>query len=116
MKWPWNNEREHHFPTLPAGGFLRGRAATVADIDAGDAVFCQQSNDGVSASPWSIAIPQYALWRDESGAIVPSILVQAEAHIHEPDGEPIFGLRRLDGSEVVATGSEVELLGTKPPA
>lgn len=105
MKWP----------PLPSTGFLHGRAATVADIDSGDAVFCQQTDGYDTAKPWSLDVPQYAFWSDETGANVPSILVQAEAHILEPDGEPILGLRLIDGSEVVATGGEVKLLGTKLP-
>ena len=93
---------------------MTDRAATAADIDAGDAVFCQQSDYGNPALPWPVEIPQYALLRGEGGILVPSVLVQAEAHIHEPDGEPLFGLRHFDGSEVVATAGEVMLLGTEP--
>lgn len=95
---------------------LTGRAASIAVIDAGNAVFCRQSHDGALASSWPIDIPQYAFWRDEDGKLVPSVVVQAEAHIHGPDGEPVFGLRRMDGSEMAAVGSEVQLLGTIAPA
>jgi hypothetical protein len=115
MRWPWSKRQVVGWPELPSQGFIVGRAATVADIDSGRAVFCQQSDDDSLAQSWPILLPQYALWRDETGALIPTILVQAEAHIHEADAEPLFGLRRLDGSQIVATGGEVELLGAEMP-
>ncbi|GAO53240.1 hypothetical protein NMD1_00246 [Novosphingobium sp. MD-1] len=54
------------------------------------------------------------MWRGEDGDL-PSILVQAEAHIHDPQGDPIFGLRTFDGNALVADGSEVVLLGQNLP-
>jgi len=83
-------------------------------VDSGEAVFCQQSDGGELAAPWPTDVPQYALWREETGAVIPTIVIQAEAHIHEPS-EAIFGLQRTDGSTVVATASEVELLGQRRP-
>ena len=65
-----------------------GRAATVEDIDLGEAIFCQQSDPDNLAKPWPVQIPQYALWRDENGALIPAVLVQAEAHINEPGANP----------------------------
>lgn len=100
---------------MPSTGFVQGRAATFADVDSGEAVFCQQSDGDDVANPWPIDVPQYALWSDDSGAEIPAILVQAEAHILEP-GEAILGLRGLDGSAVVATLGEVSLLGCECPS
>ena len=114
MKWPWSKEARDGWPELPVFGFVAGRAATVADVDAGEAVFCQQSDDDSLPKPWPVQVPQYALWRDANGSLFPAVLVQAEAHIHEPNAEPLFGLRRPDGSAIVATAPEVELLGTTP--
>ena len=63
------------WPQLPSSGFLSGRAATNADVEGGQAVF---SMDGKSEGALPIAIPQYALWTDESGAAHPVVVVQAE--------------------------------------
>ncbi|WP_292965777.1 hypothetical protein [Novosphingobium sp. UBA1939] len=84
------------------------------DVDQGNAVFCQQSSEGAQPSALDVLIPQYALWRGEDGDL-PSILVQAEAHIHDPQGDPIFGLKTFDGNALVADGSEVVLLGQNLP-
>jgi len=43
-------------------------------------------------------------------------VVQAEKHVSDPAGEPIYGLRTFDGEEIVASGEELQLLGTAPPA
>jgi hypothetical protein len=114
MKWPWSKSVQRQWPPLPSTGFIRGRAAGVDDVDTGTAVFCQQSDGDDLASPWPVEVPQYALWRDESGAEIPTVLVQAEAHILD-QGEAVLGLRLLDGSAVVATEGEVRLLGCQPP-
>ena len=116
MKWLWSKQPKPTWPALPSSRFIRGRSAAVADLDKGDAVFCQQSDEGRSASAWPVEIPQYAFWHNERGELVPSVLVQAEAHISDPSGEPLFGLRGIDGSEFVATGLEVTLLGAKLPS
>ena len=105
MKWP----------ALPVQGFIAARPATVDDVDQGRAVFCQQSDDRVTSQPYPIAVPQYAIWHKEDGADVPAILVQAERHINVLDGEAVFGLRTLDGRELVADSSEVSLLGEQIP-
>ncbi|PZQ55871.1 MAG: hypothetical protein DI555_07610 [Novosphingobium pentaromativorans] len=102
------------WPNLPKHGFITGRSADVSDLDQGHAVFVQQT-DAVSAEPYPIAIPQYAFWKDETGSTVPVIVVQAEHHIVAPEGEPILGLRTLDGENIVASGVEVELLGPDRP-
>jgi hypothetical protein len=43
------------------------------------------------------------------------IVVQAEHHIANADGEPILGLRTFEGEGIVASGDEVELLGPNLP-
>jgi len=95
--------------------FIAGRPATVHDVDRGSAVFCQQCDDAQQSEPFEVAVPQYAMWHDTDEAEVPAILVQAERHVTDPDGDAVFGLRTLDGHEVVANSSEVRLLGEQVP-
>lgn len=103
------------WPSLPTTGFIAERAATVEDIDRGSAVFCQQADDAELSGPFDVEVPQYAIWHEANGADVPAILVQAERHITDPDGDAVFGLRTLDGREVVANSGEVSLLGEQVP-
>ncbi len=103
------------WPSLPESGFMLGRVATAEDIDLGDAVFSQATNDGLKAEPYPTTIPQYALWQDEDGSTRPVFVLQAEKHVSDPTGEPIYGLRTFDGEEIVASGEEVRLLGAVPP-
>ena len=110
-----NEARNSAWPPLPTTGFVLGRAATTADIDIGDAVFSQESNDGLEAEHYPIAIPQYALWRDEHGSTHRVLVVQAEKHVSDPSGGPIYGLRTLDGEKVVVSGEELQLRGAALP-
>jgi hypothetical protein len=103
------------WPKLPEAGFLSGRFATVGDVDRGEAVFSQRNDDGFPAEPYPIDIPQYAIWLDEDGTKIPVVIVQAERQIADKDGDPIFGLRGLEGEAIVATAPEGELLGTGIP-
>lgn len=118
----WLTKRAPHetessaWPSLPASGFVLGRAATAEDIDLGDAVFSQATNDGLKAEPYMVVIPQYALWQDEDGSICRVFVVQAERHVSDSTGEPIYGLRTFDGEGIVASGEELRLLGVAPPA
>lgn len=113
----WFKKRALHeargsaWPPLPTNGFVLGRAATTADIDLGDAVFSQAFNDGLEAEHYPIAIPQYALWQDEDGSTHRVFVVQAEKHLSDPSGEPIYGLRTFDGEKIVVPGGELQLLG-----
>ena len=95
--------------SLPTTGFITGRAATADDVAAGNAAFSMQ---GAARGPLPIGIPQYAYWTDENRRRVPVIVVQAE---RGPNGEEMVGMRKLDGSEIVATLAEVTLLGTERP-
>lgn len=103
------------WPALPTIGFISGRPATLADLDQGNAVFCQRSDDTKPSEPFDVEVPQYAIWHEADGLDVPAILVQAERHISDRDGEAVFGLRTLDGREVVADSGEVRLLGEQLP-
>ncbi len=103
------------WPPLPKSGFVAGRAATLEDVQAGNAVFCQTTEMGDLAVPFQIAIPQYVLWTKEDGCVAKAILIQAEKHISDHEGKPVLGLRTLDGSEVVASREEVQMLGDKAP-
>ena len=78
-------------------------------------MFCQQADDAEPSEPFDVEVPQYAVWHEADGADVPVILVQAERHITDPDGDAVFGLRTLDGREVVANSGEVSLLGEEVP-
>lgn len=111
----WGDDQRMTWPTLPTVGFIVNRPATVDDVDRGNAVFCQQADDGEPSEPFDVEIPQYAIWHEDDDGNVPAILVQAEHHITDPDGEPVFGLRTLDGREVVATSGEVSLLSKQAP-
>jgi hypothetical protein len=108
--------RSSAWPPLPTSGFMLDRAATTEDVDLGSAVFSQATDDGLKAETCPVAIPQYALWQDEDGSIRPVFVVQAEKHVCDPTGEPIYGLRTFDGEEIVVSGEEVRLLGASPPA
>jgi hypothetical protein len=106
--WAMAPAASEQWPSLPSQGFINGRAGTTNDVGAGNAVFSMEG----AGRPLSIAIPQYAYWTSGSGERVPVIVVQAEI---APNGDQIIGLRKRDGSEIVATRSEVTLLGTERP-
>jgi hypothetical protein len=103
------------WPALSTAHFIAGRSATIDDVDQGSAIFCQQSDDAEPSRPADVDVPQYAIWHEAKGANVRAILVQAEHHITDPEGDALFGLRTLDGREVVANSGEVTLLGRHVP-
>lgn len=92
---------------LPTSGFLAGRAAQVADVERGDAVFVAAVDDKVIGVPINITIPQYAYIRSSRAQVV---VVQAE----EANGLRMYGIRDFSGVETVALEEELELLGTSP--
>ena len=100
------------WPPLPSKGFIRGRAATVADVNAGNAVFVAKAGDRIVGRPLEIAIPQYAYLIDaDSEKRIRVVIIQAE-HAQELD---LIGYRELaTGEEGIATLPEFELLGTSP--
>jgi len=101
------------WPALPRTGFLRGRAATQADVDSGNAVFVVQDRGQVIGQPLSLLIPQYALWKDhKSGQVRRVIVIQAES----ARGHDMIGFREIaTGSEGVGLLTEFTLLGEHPP-
>ena len=96
------------WPPLPSHGFITGRPAQKEDVARGDAVFVAAVNDAAVSKPLGIAIPQYALLRDTHQRV---ILVQAE----EANGMKLYGVRRLNGKEVVVKDTDLDLLGTQRP-
>ena len=102
---------EKEWPPLPDKGFISGRAATVHDIDEGNAIFVAQSAGTPIGKPLQVTIPQYAYWTNESGARLPVIVVQAE----KANGANIFGIRDMYGNDYVCTEPELTLLGTTRP-
>ena len=99
------------WPDLPSDGFVVGRAATSADIKAGVAAFAQGGGDKAPEA-LDVVIPQYACFKDDSGANVRAILIQAEK---SPMG-PIVGLRLAPDATTLNLLSEVTLLGPERPA
>ena len=97
-----------NWPPLPSHGFIKGRPAQKEDVARGDAVFVAAVNNVVVGKPLNIAIPQYAVLRDTHQHV---ILVQAE----EANGVTLYGLRRLNGKEIVVKNTDVDLLGTERP-
>lgn len=98
-------------PELPVSGFISGRAATQPDVRAGNAIFAIGTDGSMAGEPLSVAIPQYAFWSSAEAGKVLVVVVQAEGI----NGLQLFGFRDSDGNEYVATGPEIELLGTTPP-
>ena len=98
------------WPPLPKEGFIAGRAATRADVEAQRAVFVAESNGVPLGKPLDIAIPQYA-WHLDGRSRTPVIIIQAE----RAGDQSIVGAKRADGQYLAALLNEFELLGQKPP-
>jgi hypothetical protein len=94
------------WPPLPTEGFIVGRAATKADVEAGSAVFVAADDDRVIVIPMPLEIPQYAYFVD-SGARIPAIILQAE----KVQGQTLLGARLLDGRYMAGFIGDFELLG-----
>ena len=103
--------QQQPWPPLSSRGFISGRAATVQDVDQGNAVFVAKVGGDAIGKPIDVPIPQYAFWIDERGKRIPVIVVQAE----EARGKQLFAFRDMEGQEHVCTGPELTLLGTVPP-
>ncbi|MSP60796.1 MAG: hypothetical protein EXR72_10730 [Myxococcales bacterium] len=103
------------WPALPVSGFISGRAATNADVEAGNAVFALKTEgDRPMGVPVKIAIPQYAIHMDaETGKGTPGFIIQAEK-----GGEiTIVGFLQLpERTTLMGTLAEFKLLGTKTPS
>src|SRR5437867_11632450 len=101
------------WPQLPHQGFIRGRAATKADVSAGNAVFVASQDavgEAIISRPIAITIPQYAYFNDD-GRKLPVVVVQAE----EARGKQLVGARDLDGKPIVGFITDFELLGNVSP-
>jgi|GEM_PF-548535 hypothetical protein len=107
------SQKSLEWPELPTTGFVKGRAATEADVAAESAVFVARVGDEIIGKPLKIDVPQYAIHTDvETGAKVAGLVIQAEA----AQGQKLIGFLVLhDQSFLVGTLSEFKLLGTKKP-
>ncbi|MEM7412106.1 MAG: hypothetical protein AAF430_17900 [Myxococcota bacterium] len=101
------------WPVLPSSGFIVGRAASMADVESGDAVFVAQVGESIIGVPLDLQIPQYAYLTDAGGSDrIRVIIVQAE----NAGGTDMIGYLQIDdGSQGVGTLAEFELLGIIPP-
>ena len=97
------------WPPLPSSGFVAGRAATQADIDAGNALFLLGDGARSSGEPMAIDIPQYALFDDE-GIITVVVVIQAESEA----GRSQIGARKPDGTALIGQLDQFKLVGTQP--
>lgn len=97
------------WPALPKDGFIVGRAATKADVEAGRAVFVAAKGDLVIGKPIPLQIPQYA-WHKDGKKKIPVVIIQAE----DANGQKIVGARQIDGQYLAAMLAEFELLGSAP--
>ncbi|TXH87569.1 MAG: hypothetical protein E6Q78_14030 [Rhodoferax sp.] len=95
---------------LPKDGFISGRAASKADVEAGRAVFVAAKGDVIIGKPIAMQIPQYA-WHKEGNRKTPVVVIQAE----EASGQKIIGARLSDGQYLAGTLAEFELLGMNTP-
>ena len=91
-----------------------GAVATLADVQAGRAVFAL--GDTLDAWPLDMALPQPVIWWDDDGEQA-AVAVQAEAHTTE-DGEAmeVLGLILPDGGGAVALLEDVDLVDDTDPA
>jgi len=104
----------NRWPPLANYPAISGRAATVADVDAGRAAFVLQDAGKPIGRPLDLKLPQYAYPLDAgTKQRKPCVIIQAE----EARGQKLVGCRILpDGGLLAATLTEFELLGNKPPA
>lgn len=101
------------WPDLPKTCYVSGRAATVADVKAGCAVFVASSNGKLIGKPLDIEIPQYAIHTDKkTGRKTRVIIIQAES----AQGMKLVGYRAI-GSKRKAVDSlgSLRLLGGNKP-
>lgn len=91
-----------------------GAVATLADVQAGRAVFALGDTD--APHPIDMALPQPVIWWDDDGEQA-AVAVQAESHIGPEDDEPmeVLGLILPDGGSVVALLEDVDLVDDTDP-
>jgi hypothetical protein len=107
---PVRQDLAQNWPSLPATGFVSGRAATKQDNSDGNAVFVAERDGKTIGVALTIEIPQYAVHADESGARTRVVVIQAE----RAEGIDMVGYRTLTGQEGVGMLAEFELLGKTP--
>lgn len=102
------------WPPLPTTGYMRGLAATRADVNAGRAGMSMTDHRGrVVGSPMAIMIPQYAVYVNQrTKKRTPGIVIQAEEGL----GARVIVMRSLDGQLISGNASEFKLLGTNTPS
>jgi hypothetical protein len=96
-----------NWPPLPSKAFIKGRAATKADVDRGRAVFILDDGGKIVGRPIEMTIPQYGYFKDDRVFV---IVIQAEK---APDGRRFIGAKTFDGKTMVGLLDGLELLGTK---
>ncbi len=103
-----HDHSEHIWPPLPDSGFIKGRAATKADVDQRNAVFAFIKDDEKS-TPLNIPIPQYGLLTTPgSKKTTPVIIIQAE----KVRGMDMVGYVNLKNNKrAVTLLKKVKLLG-----
>lgn len=101
------------WPDLPRTCYVSGRAATVADVKAGCAVFVASSNGKLIGKPLNIEIPQYAIHVDKkTGKKTRVIVIQAET----AQGLKLVGYKDVGSRKrVVDSLGSLRLLGSKRP-
>jgi hypothetical protein len=105
-----SDEKQMVWPPLPSTGFIKGRAATTADVASGNAAFVLDSGGKSIGRPLNIDIPQYGLLRDDkTDTDTPVIVTQAETN---GTLEVAAYIRVADKKVGIATLKEIRLLGT----
>lgn len=95
---------------LQKNAYIKGVAATKADVASGKAVF---STNGTS-KPLDIVIPQYAFHVEQDGSKTLCIIVQAE---QQNGGTKLIGaIIAKDGIPLAGLEKEFEFLGTTLPS
>ena len=96
------------WPKLPTEGFISGKPATKADVDADRAVFAYVNGKGKS-TPLTITIPQYAFMKKKGqDKKIRIIVVQAE----KVNGMNVVGYINIKtGKRAITLLKHVKLLG-----
>lgn len=101
------------WPALEGQRFIRGRPASLQDVEAGNAAFVLQTDGRPIGSALDITIPQYAYFTDtESGSRTPCIVIQAE----QASGKEYVGAYDFrEDSHIVGFLGDFALLGAEQP-
>ncbi len=104
------SNKKFSWPSLPATGFIKGRAATKADVDKRQAVFAYL-NGKTKSTPIDIQLPQYGLIKNQqTNKMIPVIVLQAEV----VQGQEMIGYIVIANNlRAVTTRKNIKLLGNK---